>query len=54
MFSTLFAAMPYIVVYSLHKIFSLLGIFLLHKALRITCTSLTFCIQIRCILTSYT
>jgi hypothetical protein len=54
MSSTLSAVMPYVVVYSLHKIFSLLGMFLLRKALRIAYTSSAFYMQIRCILTSYT
>jgi hypothetical protein len=54
MSSTLSAAMPYMVVYSLRKIFSLLGMFLLHRALRIAYTSPAFHMQIRYVLTSYT
>jgi hypothetical protein len=54
MFSTLSAAMPYVVVYSLYKIFSFLSMFLLRKALRIAYTSPAFYMQIRCVLTSYT
>jgi hypothetical protein len=53
MSSTLFTTTSYIVVYSLYKIFSLLSMFLLYRALRIAYTSLTSYMQIRYVLTSY-
>ena len=54
MSSTLSATTPYIVVYSLYKIFSPLSMFLLRRVLRIAHTSPTSYMQIGCVPTSYT